>query len=151
MDQTTSKLTPVQSKYLKIMLLGGKCTVKVLDKRSTPHVMYTVQIRWSMWADAYDVFVDHMYTGRFYFEKGDALFPQGAMTNPVITSLVQQLIDSARFGLGVPDPEMDIFHIGNCGYCGRPLTDPESIFIGLGPTCRKRITDRHELRNFKWK
>lgn len=31
----------------------------------------------------------------------------------------------------------DFFHIGKCGKCGRTLTDPTSIEIGLGPICRK--------------
>lgn len=28
-------------------------------------------------------------------------------------------------------------HNGTCGKCGRPLTDPDSIQLGLGPTCAK--------------
>ncbi len=27
-------------------------------------------------------------------------------------------------------------HIGRCGRCGRPLTTPDSLDIGLGPICR---------------
>lgn len=33
----------------------------------------------------------------------------------------------------------DIQHEGKCGACGRPLTDPESIKLGLGPVCRTKI------------
>lgn len=28
------------------------------------------------------------------------------------------------------------YHEGRCGACGRPLTDPTSIELGIGPTCR---------------
>ena len=28
-----------------------------------------------------------------------------------------------------------VFHMGKCGKCSRPLTDPESIKRGLGPVC----------------
>lgn len=31
---------------------------------------------------------------------------------------------------------MNVYHVGRCGKCGRPLTDPGSINIGLGPVCR---------------
>lgn len=32
-----------------------------------------------------------------------------------------------------------VLHEGCCGKCGRPLTDPESIRIGFGPTCRNSV------------
>jgi len=32
----------------------------------------------------------------------------------------------------------DIKHVGRCGKCGRPLTDPVSIDTGLGPICAGR-------------
>jgi hypothetical protein len=34
--------------------------------------------------------------------------------------------------------DLEFFHEGTCGRCGRALTDPVSIELGLGPTCRKR-------------
>ena len=34
---------------------------------------------------------------------------------------------------------LDIFHVGNCGRCGKKLTTPESILTGLGPTCSKNL------------
>lgn len=30
-------------------------------------------------------------------------------------------------------------HSGECGRCGRELTDPVSIEVGLGPVCRERM------------
>lgn len=29
----------------------------------------------------------------------------------------------------------EVWHEGRCGRCGKPLTVPESISLGLGPTC----------------
>lgn len=34
---------------------------------------------------------------------------------------------------------IEIMHAGTCGYCGRPLTDVESLTAGFGPECRKRL------------
>jgi hypothetical protein len=34
------------------------------------------------------------------------------------------------------DAQADIFHMGKCAKCGKPLTDATSIEIGVGPVCR---------------
>jgi len=43
-----------------------------------------------------------------------------------------------RIRLGKLDEPIALWHEGACGACGRALTDPESIRLGLGPTCAKR-------------
>jgi Family of unknown function (DUF6011) len=40
-------------------------------------------------------------------------------------------------GGALPD-EIEVYHSGSCGRCGRKLTVPESIKIGLGPECAGR-------------
>ncbi len=35
-------------------------------------------------------------------------------------------------------PKVDVFHEGQCGSCGRKLTDPLSIERGFGPSCYQR-------------
>jgi len=32
-----------------------------------------------------------------------------------------------------------VLHMGRCGKCGRDLTDPKSIHMGIGPECRKTM------------
>lgn len=39
---------------------------------------------------------------------------------------------------GSLSPEMEVMHCGLCCRCGRELTDPLSIELGIGPTCRSR-------------
>ena len=36
------------------------------------------------------------------------------------------------------NPEMEVMHTGKCCACGRELTDPESIALGIGPYCGGR-------------
>jgi hypothetical protein len=36
-------------------------------------------------------------------------------------------------------PNCELWHEGRCGRCGRKLTVPESIELGLGPECATRI------------
>jgi hypothetical protein len=38
-----------------------------------------------------------------------------------------------------PIAPAEFLHEGHCGACGRPLTVPESIRLGLGPRCAERI------------
>lgn len=42
---------------------------------------------------------------------------------------------------GKPLPEgYSIQHEGKCCCCGRALTDPESIELGIGPICREKVS-----------
>jgi len=36
---------------------------------------------------------------------------------------------------GILPTQLEVWHEGSCGRCGRPLTDPESIARGIGPVC----------------
>ena len=36
---------------------------------------------------------------------------------------------------GFYNPKMHLFHEGVCSRCGRPLTNPASIALGIGPQC----------------
>lgn len=40
-------------------------------------------------------------------------------------------------------PQLEVWHEGRCGRCGRTLTVPESIENGLGPECIKRVGRNH--------
>jgi hypothetical protein len=44
----------------------------------------------------------------------------------------------AQLQRGAMHPELAVYHEGRCGRCGRRLSTPESISIGLGPTCANR-------------
>jgi hypothetical protein len=35
--------------------------------------------------------------------------------------------------------DLEVWHEGRCGKCGRSLTDPESIASGFGPKCRRSL------------
>jgi hypothetical protein len=46
------------------------------------------------------------------------------------------------------DPEacdLEVWHEGRCGKCGRKLTVPESIERGIGPECYSKMSSRGEL------
>lgn len=37
------------------------------------------------------------------------------------------------------NPKVHIIHNGRCSICGRLLTDSESVRLGIGPTCIKKV------------
>jgi hypothetical protein len=39
---------------------------------------------------------------------------------------------------GKMPPECEVWHEGRCSLCGRRLTTPRSLEIGIGPTCEKK-------------
>lgn len=41
---------------------------------------------------------------------------------------------------GTVNGQVELFHEGCCGRCGRKLTTPESIESGIGPECAKMMT-----------
>lgn len=43
-----------------------------------------------------------------------------------------------KLSAGQMHEELDVWHEGRCGRCGRRLTTPESIETGLGPVCAGR-------------
>lgn len=38
-----------------------------------------------------------------------------------------------------PGPAAEVWHDGTCARCGRPLTTPESLALGLGPICAEKL------------
>jgi len=45
----------------------------------------------------------------------------------------------AHLSLGNIPAELEIWHEGRCGRCGRALTDPASIAAGFGPECVNHV------------
>jgi hypothetical protein len=43
--------------------------------------------------------------------------------------------------------QMEFWHEGRCGRCGRKLTVPESIESGIGPECAKKGLEHAQARN----
>jgi hypothetical protein len=45
----------------------------------------------------------------------------------------------SRIVKGLDTPNLEVWHAGKCGRCGRKLTVPESIEMGIGPECAKHF------------
>jgi hypothetical protein len=77
------------------------------------------------------------YIGRVYLDSGE--WKPGRDADPSRAWTAQKVI---AYGLGRFDlaAVADVFLASQCSYCGRPLTDPESIERGIGPECFGRHT-----------
>lgn len=43
---------------------------------------------------------------------------------------------------------VEVWHMGLCGKCNRPLTVPQSIQLGLGPDCFKNLSKQNQRDSF---
>lgn len=81
---------------------------------------------------------DYTYAGAL-FETGALRETKGSKIKSDATSFkvaawaLKLIFAGTEFPAGY-----DVQHIGKCGACGRPLTDPVSIATGLGPICAGR-------------
>lgn len=48
----------------------------------------------------------------------------------------------------MPPPDLEVWHEGRCGACGRTLTVPSSIEKGIGPECELKMRMMDELENW---
>jgi Family of unknown function (DUF6011) len=75
---------------------------------------------------------------------GSARFVQKVLGSPGDFRYVRIQADEAKAAIAkiAPDPAFasQLFGhaVGACGVCGSPLTDPESIRLGIGPVCAKK-------------
>jgi Family of unknown function (DUF6011) len=76
-------------------------------------------------------FLGTIFEGKFYRHGSKSRISDEAKSNQAFMWAWKKL--SAGI---MPDDVMQVFHEGRCGRCGRRLTDPTSVSIGLGPTCR---------------
>ena len=66
------------------------------------------------------------------------LSKKSVISNSAQSVLVFEYILSNLVNKSLPD-FIEIWHEGSCGRCGRRLTTPDSIMVGIGPECLKTI------------
>lgn len=104
---------------------GNRFAYKMVDVDKKPGVYYL------------SVYHDHTYLGAvnehgYFPHKPEAKHP----FNIAFEWLYKYLsTDPAR----IPDTVF-IYHMGQCGRCGRTLTTPDSIAQGFGPECIKLVS-----------
>ncbi len=136
-------------------LLAGKCEVTIKSLQSGNHFTYNLKRKEStMEGTKYIYFVnvqkkggDSVYAGIvFYDERNDVFcFNQGkkgqmGINNTEIKALIYVM---NKLHYGHHHIDVEIYHCGKCGRCGKKLTTPESILTGLGPECARKCGVPH--------
>jgi hypothetical protein len=104
---------------------------------------YTYSVSRSQFRDKWythvSVEVGYMNFKRLGTYYGGKLTHKGiAVTSPsaIAIAFTLDLVEKGKFEW--LDSHMNIMHLGNCLCCGRPLTDANSIKLGLGPICASK-------------
>jgi hypothetical protein len=79
-------------------------------------------------------YMDFKYLG--HYKNGTIVRKGSEVTTPSATAIGWLLRNIEKSNIEVVDRGVEIMHIGKCIKCGKPLTDANSIEIGLGPICR---------------
>jgi Family of unknown function (DUF6011) len=123
--------------HLKAFILGGNSKFIVEDDVTKErHVVTMYKNRYT--GDTYSTTLDSHWLG--YFKPSLGTFTSTNGTSPHRTKF-QEFIDLVLHDM-LPDTTV-VYHHGKCGACGRDLTDPLSMYIGIGPTCRKRMRSQY--------
>lgn len=69
--------------------------------------------------------------GKIINKKQEVITETAKAIGWVLRQVQQNKFDKLEEGV-------DVLHFGSCIVCGRPLTDADSIELGVGPVCRKK-------------
>jgi hypothetical protein len=136
-------------------IFGGNSTFTALNTRSGSRFTFKMQI-----SDDSKIFFVKVLTGPEHFEyigvckSGDFFWGKKSKISKDAQSIkvFEYLINKLK-AQKLPD-FVEIWHMGLCGKCAKPLTNPESIKMGIGPDCLKKLSkaDRRDkfLNSILW-
>jgi hypothetical protein len=135
-------MTHLATDHIKDFVTAGRARFTLLNTQTGNRFTYRVSTN----RDASTYFVhllsgpdnesDYRYLG---FIKHGNYIHGGRKTNIGISAQGAQVFAWFWRNLGKLPAQVEVHHEGRCGRCGRALTVPESISIGLGPECAGKV------------
>jgi hypothetical protein len=133
------------SKVIAQFVLGGNSTFTVVSKRTGSRLTFKV----GFWEER-NMYIVKVLTGpdnendyrklgkikNGIFSLTDAARENGFTVETRSFSVFSWLLRNLQSEK--IDDQIEIWHAGRCGRCGRKLTVPESIETGLGPECAEK-------------
>lgn len=133
----------IGSERIKKYILGGHGTV-TLESDSGVHHSYSFSSNELkpdyLWIYTLTPNNEWVYVGYYHTQK--QIFKLTAKSTYKVDSPIVKGIAYIFKMILKPDysdPRMHLLHEGICARCGRPLTNPDSIELGLGPYCATQI------------
>jgi hypothetical protein len=140
----------------RAFLLGGHAVVTLVSRKTGTRFTYRVsrapEKREKSEGIAYFVSVlngpentsDYAYIGLLVFDHGPQDEPKFCWTRKSRVTDLAPSFKAFRWAMRAfffrdeLFENLEVWHSGACGKCGRPLTVPESIASGLGPVCASK-------------
>ncbi len=116
-------------------IFAGNALFTLKNRASGNHMTFKVRLnagRGVYWVSADETLLGWIEQGRTRLTASRRAPPEAARKVQAAEWLFNRLAETGR----VPEP-FEIWHEGQCGKCGRALTDPTSIVLGIGPICRQ--------------
>lgn len=142
----------VSGEQVERFLLAGNATITIVSKRTNDRYTFKVrkpqdfEVTRPIWfvsvLKGSDNENDYGYVGQIVERRGKYVYEQGRKCWP------QWRAASAGFswmfnGFNIDAQkvwrQVEVWHEGRCGRCGRKLTVPESVASGFGPECVEKV------------
>lgn len=114
-------------------IFSGKATFTIRSLTSGNHWTFNIKQKDNVWFVRYLVNDESIYLG--FIAANGQFYATYSMKNSTPRTVIDCLFK--YIAIGRLHQKFEFFHVGKCGRCGRPLTDPASIERGLGPHCAK--------------
>ena len=138
------KLDSLNIENLKNNIFAGNCTITIQSTATLDHYTYKIRSTKNKENPVYFVSVltagdQYTYFASIFESKELKITPKSKMNSESKCFLAFKffflnLITNNQTQLS----KLNIYHSGTCSKCGRKLTTPESVKLGIGPFCANR-------------
>lgn len=132
----------INKKNIRNLILSEKLRFSVKSIPTGKHYTYSITKpekadAWFVWCRYHQkwVYLCHFKEDFEVHCSAKSALPQDAEQMRVIRFVMDNLDN-------LPD-NLEFYHTGYCLVCGQRLTTPESIRLGMGPSCYKKLQARH--------
>jgi hypothetical protein len=130
-------VSELTKEHRRAYLLSGDATATVVSKKTGARFTYRVRKGEDKLSPHFvSVLTGPENTSNYTFLG--TIFADGAYRHGKKSPIPLYAPSAAAFAWSwahLESEELQVYHLGRCGRCGRPLTTPESIERGLGPVC----------------
>ena len=133
----------IANKYLEKYIFAGNAYFTLTSRKTNAHYTYNISKKKNapVWFVKIQDGHSNVYSGYIKVNNGTYQYYKGnSGTYDMDDNRILSLMWFIRH---INDTDIDnkivLQHVGKCCKCGRKLTDPKSIELGIGPECMKSV------------